>query len=352
MGFIAGDDWDTVVLRRLAFLGLVLLGVSLVVFFLLRGMPGVDPLAAYIAPGLPISADALSALRKELHLDEPFPVQYALLCRRSSPRRLGLLAHRGPAGPGRAARAPPGHRRAGGRRGRAQRRPRGARRHRGRAAEGPRGGRRGAGALDHRDLVPGVLAGHHPAAGLLLLSRARSACRAFPRAGGWATWSRSSILSARSPASTSSTAWSRGNLPFLVSALSHLVLPSFTLSLISLAAVVRIMRASMLEVLRQDYILLARSKGLPAAGRGPAARAAERDHAGADHRGDDAGHPAGRGGGGRDRLLVARHRPARRAGHPEQRQRAGGRLHPVRRDHDGAGEPGRWTSSTRWSIPG
>jgi peptide/nickel transport system permease protein len=33
--------------------------------------------------------------------------------------------------------------------------------------------------------------------------------------------------------------------------------------LISLAAIVRIMRASMLEVLQQDYILLARSKGVP-----------------------------------------------------------------------------------------
>jgi peptide/nickel transport system permease protein len=54
-----------------------------------------------------------------------------------------------------------------------------------------------------------------------------------------------------------------GNLPFFLSALRHLVLPAFTLSLIGLATVVRIMRASMLEVLRQDYILLARSKGLP-----------------------------------------------------------------------------------------
>ena len=55
-----------------------------------------------------------------------------------------------------------------------------------------------------------------------------------------------------------------GNLPFFASALRHLVLPAFALSLISLATIVRIMRASMLEVLRQDYILLARSKGLPA----------------------------------------------------------------------------------------
>jgi len=55
-----------------------------------------------------------------------------------------------------------------------------------------------------------------------------------------------------------------GNMPFFLSALAHLVLPAFALSLISMASVVRIMRASMLEVLRQDYILLARSKGLPA----------------------------------------------------------------------------------------
>jgi peptide/nickel transport system permease protein len=54
-----------------------------------------------------------------------------------------------------------------------------------------------------------------------------------------------------------------GNLSFFVSALRHLVLPAFALSLISLAGMVRIMRASMLEVLSQDYILLARSKGLP-----------------------------------------------------------------------------------------
>jgi len=54
-----------------------------------------------------------------------------------------------------------------------------------------------------------------------------------------------------------------GNLPFFLDALRHLVLPAVALSLISLAAIVRIMRASMLEVLRQDYIVLARSKGLP-----------------------------------------------------------------------------------------
>src|SRR5271156_873971 len=40
-------------------------------------MPGVDPLAAYISPGLPISAEALQNLKEELHLDQPLPVQYS-----------------------------------------------------------------------------------------------------------------------------------------------------------------------------------------------------------------------------------------------------------------------------------
>ena len=42
----------------------------------------------------------------------------------------------------------------------------------------------------------------------------------------------------------------------------HLILPSFSLAFISLGFLARIVRASMLEVLRQDYITMARSKGL------------------------------------------------------------------------------------------
>jgi len=45
-------------------------------------------------------------------------------------------------------------------------------------------------------------------------------------------------------------------------ALRHLVLPVFVLSFVSWAMLLRIMRTSMLEVLRQDYITTARSKGL------------------------------------------------------------------------------------------
>jgi peptide/nickel transport system permease protein len=45
-------------------------------------------------------------------------------------------------------------------------------------------------------------------------------------------------------------------------ALWHLVLPSLTLSTVPLAVVARMTRASLLEVLRQEYITTARSKGL------------------------------------------------------------------------------------------
>ncbi len=53
-----------------------------------------------------------------------------------------------------------------------------------------------------------------------------------------------------------------GNLPYTVDALSHLILPAFSLAFISLGFLSRVVRASMLEVMRQDYITLARSKGL------------------------------------------------------------------------------------------
>jgi peptide/nickel transport system permease protein len=52
------------------------------------------------------------------------------------------------------------------------------------------------------------------------------------------------------------------NPRYTADALAHLILPAFSLSFISLGFLARIVRASMLEVMRQDYIILARSKGL------------------------------------------------------------------------------------------
>jgi peptide/nickel transport system permease protein len=53
-----------------------------------------------------------------------------------------------------------------------------------------------------------------------------------------------------------------GNIPYFWDGLVALALPSVTLAITSIGALTRIVRSSMMDVLRQDYILLARSKGL------------------------------------------------------------------------------------------
>jgi peptide/nickel transport system permease protein len=52
-----------------------------------------------------------------------------------------------------------------------------------------------------------------------------------------------------------------GNGPALVSSLKHLVLPSICLGAAVAAIVARVLRSSMVETLRQDYVTLARAKG-------------------------------------------------------------------------------------------
>lgn len=52
------------------------------------------------------------------------------------------------------------------------------------------------------------------------------------------------------------------NFDFFISSLRCLVLPAFALSWISMALISRMTRTSMLETLKQDYIILARAKGL------------------------------------------------------------------------------------------
>lgn len=54
----------------------------------------------------------------------------------------------------------------------------------------------------------------------------------------------------------------RGNWNALADTFSHLILPAVALGTIPLAIVVRMTRSSMLEVLNQDYVRTARSKGL------------------------------------------------------------------------------------------
>jgi peptide/nickel transport system permease protein len=51
--------------------------------------------------------------------------------------------------------------------------------------------------------------------------------------------------------------------PSLMGLLKHLVMPAFVLSIVSMAAYIRYLRASMIEVLHDDFIRTARAKGLP-----------------------------------------------------------------------------------------
>ena len=52
-----------------------------------------------------------------------------------------------------------------------------------------------------------------------------------------------------------------GRMDSFLSSLEHLLLPSVTLGLALASIIARIMRSSMLEVMRQDYVTLARAKG-------------------------------------------------------------------------------------------
>ena len=97
-----------------------------------------------------------------------------------------------------------------------------------------------------------------------------------------------------------------GFWPFLY----RLILPIITLSVIYIALIARITRASVLEVLGEDYIRTAHAKGLPEPRRADAPRAAQRR--GADRHGDRhrRGAPDRRRRGDRERLQHPGPRPA------------------------------------------
>jgi peptide/nickel transport system permease protein len=52
------------------------------------------------------------------------------------------------------------------------------------------------------------------------------------------------------------------NFPYFWDSIVALILPALTLAITSIGAITRIVRSSMMDVLRQDYITLAKSKGL------------------------------------------------------------------------------------------
>ena len=53
-----------------------------------------------------------------------------------------------------------------------------------------------------------------------------------------------------------------GRLDAFLNALRHIVMPAITLGLAMAAVLMRVMRTSMIEVLRSDYVAFAEAKGL------------------------------------------------------------------------------------------
>jgi peptide/nickel transport system permease protein len=66
-------SWGKYLAKRIVSLAFVLLGLSILIFTISRVLPG-DP--ARLALGPRASEEAVEALRKQLHLDQPYPIQY------------------------------------------------------------------------------------------------------------------------------------------------------------------------------------------------------------------------------------------------------------------------------------
>ncbi|PSH68802.1 peptide permease [Phyllobacterium brassicacearum] len=80
-------------LRRLLIGAGMLIALSMLIFLLLRLTPG-DPIDAYIDPNIPMSPAQLSDLRSQLGLDQPLPVQYVAWLREALTGNLGFSIKR------------------------------------------------------------------------------------------------------------------------------------------------------------------------------------------------------------------------------------------------------------------
>jgi len=80
-------------LRRLLIGAGMLLALSMLIFVMLRFTPG-DPIDAYIDPNVPMSPSDLVELRATLGLDQPFPVQYFAWLQQALAGNLGYSIQR------------------------------------------------------------------------------------------------------------------------------------------------------------------------------------------------------------------------------------------------------------------
>jgi len=222
------------VIRRTAVGLLMLFALSVLVFGLLRLTPG-DPIDAYINPSAPMSATELAALRTRLGLDAPLPLQYLGWLRAALGGDFGYSIQRGgaPVLPLVLSRVGPTL------------------------------------LLMLTGLAIAVVAGI--AAGILGAVRRNSAADVGLSIAAFVGISSPAFLTALLglyafsvllhwvPSGGMLTPGAAFSVPDL---LAHLVLPACLLAIGYAALIMRYMRASLLEVLSQDYVRTARAKGV------------------------------------------------------------------------------------------
>lgn len=101
--------------------------------------------------------------------------------------------------------------------------------------------------------------------GLLMLLIFYSTLDWFPpgRLSQWAVTEVTSDGFTRYTGANTIDALLNGNLAVFWDAMRHLIAPVITLTYVNIASITRVMRTSMLETLRQDYVRTARAKGMP-----------------------------------------------------------------------------------------
>lgn len=224
----------TFIARRLAIGLVMLLALSVLVFVLLRLAPG-DPIDAYVNPANPLSPAALAALRDRLGLDAPLPVQYLGWLRAAVGGDLGFSIQRVgvPVLPLVLERIGPTL------------------------------------LLMAAGLAIAIVVGI--AAGILSAVRRNSATDIGLSVVAFVGISSPAFLTAllglyffsvRLGWAPSGSMLTPGAAFSVRDLLAHLVLPAVILSIGHAALIMRYMRASLLEVLNQDYVRTARAKGV------------------------------------------------------------------------------------------
>ena len=219
------------VLKRLGFAALMLVGVSMILFALMRAAPG-GPEAVLV--GGEFSAEAAAQIRQRLGLDRPLALQYATWAAAAVRGDLGRSFKTGdPVAALIAERVGPTLQLTGG-------------------------------ALLFAVVVAiplGVLAAVRRGTAWDTLGSAVSLFGvSFP--SFWLGVMLILLFSEALPLLPPSGLAEYGREHDLLSRVRHAILPTLTLGLIQMAAVMRFTRSSLLEALRQDYVRTARAKGL------------------------------------------------------------------------------------------